>query len=135
MSEPIISRWHNSEEQILIVDFPEDDLHDWDNYHSGMKEATRKLHNKSHPTVMIINAGDTQMPPGNPLIHIRKAMRDVPDSTTGVISVVNDRFAETILRVVSNIIGRNRAVTTATLDDALEEAASTLDTNSKPAGL
>jgi hypothetical protein len=131
MSKSIISRWHDAEEQILVVDFPEDGVSNWDAYHQGMDEAVRKLTSKSHPTTMIINAGDTRMPPGNPLIHIRRAMEDVPDSTTGVVSVVNDRFAETILRVVSNIIGRKRAVTTSTLDKALQEARSTLDNNAE----
>lgn len=92
-------RWDNAEETIIRLDYA-DPVSNWEEYHGAMKTAYQWVRSKPHTIHMIHNPGNTKMPKGNALVHIRRVLTSAPPNTGLIIMIVTDGFARNVLEVL-----------------------------------
>jgi phosphotransferase system IIB component len=121
--------WDNDEKTRIRVDY-NDPVRSWDEYNAAVKEAADMIRSQEQTVHVIHNPGKTQMPPGNALMHVRRAIEQQPSNTGLTIMIISNPFARRILEVMIRLMaGRYRNLVMA---NSLEMAYQLIDRAESP---
>lgn len=99
----IVPHWENSTKQVIITEFGES--YTWGDFYQVVNEVHHMVTSVDHQVDMIFcyAAG---LPPGNPLVHFRKAFESQPTNVRQVV-IVNQAIApalQSFMKALSSIL-------------------------------
>lgn len=115
----ITVNWDNVEQTIIRLDYA-DPVKSWDEYHEAIEKTYEMVQSKSYTVHMIHNPGKTKMPPGNPLFHITKAIRTLPQNAGLILMIIEDMMARRVVEAVVRLLIAKNAGFATSVDNAHE---------------
>ena len=100
---PMMPTWYDDTKAILIFEFSDPHITTWDEYHDATDAGWKMIQDISHEVFVVMDAGDTPMPKGNPMPHLRRSLRVLPQNVPIVINIVDNMFAEVVLNMLEKI--------------------------------
>ena len=91
--------WDNPEKTIVRLDYF-DPVESWEEYQNAVKESYAMVRTQSHKVHLIHNPGKAQMPGGNAMAEIRRAIDLTPLNTGLVLMVISNMFARRITELM-----------------------------------
>lgn len=115
---PMTPTWYDDTKTILVFEFVQPHITTWDEYHIAIDKGWAMIREMPHDVFAVIDAGDTPMPQGNPMPHLRRSLRMLPPNVPTTINIVDNMFAEAILNMLKKIQMTRKMVIVNTWDDA-----------------
>jgi hypothetical protein len=89
--------WGDAEKSIILITISAPIT--WEMFDEGTDEALRLAATVPHRVDMISNPGATQMPPGTPIPHLKRAFENFPPNVGILASIITNLFARTMSSV------------------------------------
>jgi len=120
----IMPRWENPTKRLVITEFGE--TYNWNDFYTAVHEIHNMVASVEHQVDLIFSYA-SDLPPGNPLVHFRRAFEGQPVNTRQVIIVnasINPSllaFMKTLSSVLQKMFPSKRQIMfTKSLDEACQ---------------